>query len=234
DVGSLWVRGWNEVEPPASVWSRYPSRLLCIVLLLTACSSGNPPSATTKPAIQVTATVPVAETAPPEPTAPEQQPAEVAAGVENPPEIDEAQVPGALLTNSRSETQEGMKGAYCWEFPVAEGLSRGVCGDPFAVLVPEAALVVEPNEPVTFTLEAENPQQISMRVLAWQLGGEIPRLPAGTVVVDVGAPLLASGELDPVQAPMWRAPPEPGEYVLDMNAVFEDGSVAYGWHIVVQ
>jgi hypothetical protein len=164
----------------------------------------------------------------------EEQPAEVAGSIESPPAIDEAAVHGASLTNSRGETQEAVRGSYCWEFPEEGGVTRSVCADAVGLLVPDTALVLQPDELVTFTLRAENPQQISMRVLQWQPSSQRFPVPEGTVAVDFEAPLLASGTLDPLPFPTWQAPPEPGEYVLDMNAVFKRGSITYGWHIVVQ
>jgi hypothetical protein len=72
----------------------------------------------------------------------------------------------------------------------------------------------------------------TMRVVEWQVDPET-EAPGGQVALSYDAPLMAQGDLEPAPTISWEAPPIPGEYLLDVHAVFPAGSISYGWHLLV-
>jgi hypothetical protein len=138
--------------------------------------------------------------------------------------VDENGVPGATLTNAAGTTQVAATGTYCW---------GGVCADMIGPIAPADALPVTPDEEVTFTLTAGAPSNVNLRVLEWQVTGDV--LDSGEVVVDSEAPVVASGDLDLSQSIQWQVPSEPGEYALSMFTAYQEGGdISYGWHIRVE
>lgn len=136
-------------------------------------------------------------------------------------------VPPATLTNGAGESQQAVVGSYCW--PIEGSVA---CLDSLAVQAPSMPLTVAPVAPLTFALPNEPLTMVTMRVLGWKtIEGEAPN---ETTLVAPDAPLLASGDLEPAATIAWEAPPEPGEYFLDMMTVYQNGgTIAYGWHILV-
>ncbi|MBA3533506.1 MAG: hypothetical protein H0T73_16430 [Ardenticatenales bacterium] len=195
---------------------------LLLLLLVGGCSSSETPPPVLPSSTVTSAAVPTAIPA-------QTIPAEVIAGGEEEPDAPSSgAVPGATLSSQSGQSQRAATGSSCWGGPEAP-----VCADTFALLVPTEPLLLSPGEPLTFTLEAGAPSFVTMRVLAWQPTGDAAA--EGMTAIDVAASLLSEGDLEPAALISWEAPPEPGEYVLDLNSVYDNGnSIAYAWHLVVR
>lgn len=137
--------------------------------------------------------------------------------------------PPATLTDAAGQSQQAVVGSYCWPF---EG-GAIACSNPLVVQAPTVPLTVASGAPLTFALPSEPLTMVTMRVLAWK---PVEGASSGdTTLVAPDAPLLASGDLEPSATITWEAPPEPGEYFLDMATVYQNGgTIAYGWHLLVQ
>ncbi len=138
--------------------------------------------------------------------------------------VDEEGVPVATLSTPSGALQVGVAGTRCW---------GGMCADMVGVLVPPDALPVAPDEALTITLTAGDASSAHLRVLEWQ--ASVNEGPTGTLVADPSAPAVASGELGSGRTLTWNAPLEPGEYILSLFSVYEQGGdISYGWHIRVE
>ncbi len=195
--------------------------VILFLLLLVGCSGGQEPAPV--------ATVPLPAV---EEVTPQAQPTVAEGSGEPTPPLLNDQVPTALLVDSEGASQSGAAGAYCWDFPQSERGGRTVCVDNGALLAPAEPLTVSGREPLSFQLDAGVPQLITLRVLEWQPSEEASGVP-GTVALSPSSTVLANGDLEPGATAAWEAP-EPGEYFLDVSAVFANGSISYGWHIVVE
>ncbi|MGB0384493.1 MAG: hypothetical protein ACPGWR_06675 [Ardenticatenaceae bacterium] len=137
--------------------------------------------------------------------------------------------PAATLTNGRAETQAAL-GSYCWHFDADTTID---CANVFTIFGPTEALHVSPSEKLMITLPDQPLMFVTMRVLEWQAIDS--QSSDGQTAIDLDAPLVGSGDLEPLSSIEWEAPPMPGEYMLDLMSVYENnGHIGYGWHIVVE
>ena len=190
----------------------------CLMMLLVACSADETTLTPTKSASIPTATSPPLSESESATASPESKPAQ-----------EQDNPPFATLTNGTAETQAAL-GSYCWRFNEDKPIE---CSNVFTIFASSVPLHVSRGEKLTISLPDKPLMFVTMRVLEWEtINADTP---TGYTAIAQDAPMVASGDLEPVSTIEWEAPPIVGEYMLDLMSVYEnEGNIGYGWHILVE
>lgn len=196
------------------------ARIATLVVVVTACGTGGPPTASPPPASS--ATSPPTASLPASPAAPTLEATVSPPTTSEPSSTTNPPPTGSIVADG--ETVDGWLGSYCWQ---------GLCADvPQIPAMDDLPRIVPmPEERLTFAL-AGGATFNSWRASYWTAGNETPlTLGEGGEGFDPDAqPSAAAPALNEVE---FVAPPG-GDSSVHVQVFFPEGDLSYYWHAAVQ